>query len=130
MNTSISLNMQFHYAQSCYQGPGWSSRYSDSLLAGRYEGRIPVGAGFSAPVQTGRGAYPASYTMNICSFPGVKRPGRGVYRPPHLSPRLKSLRGRCWCELLSLPLLLQSFCFFRLKVHICVSSLRDALNNK
>ena len=24
------------------------------------------------------------------SFPGVKQPGRGVYHPPHLAPRLKS----------------------------------------
>jgi len=37
-----------------------------------------VGARFSAPVQTGREAHPASYTMGIGSFPGLKRPGRGV----------------------------------------------------
>jgi hypothetical protein len=41
-----------------------------------------VGARFSAPVQTGRGAYPASCTMGTGSFPGVKRPGRGVDHPP------------------------------------------------
>ena len=33
---------------------------------------------FSAPVQTGPGDYPASYTMGTGSFPGVKGPGRGV----------------------------------------------------
>ena len=44
---------------------------------------------FSTPVQTGPGAHPASYTMGTWSFPGVKRPGRGVYHPPHLAPRLK-----------------------------------------
>ena len=27
--------------------------------------------------------------MGIGSFPGVKRPGRGVDHPPHLAPRLK-----------------------------------------
>jgi hypothetical protein len=27
------------------------------------------------------------------SFPGVKRQGRGVYHPPHLSPRLKKVKG-------------------------------------
>jgi len=27
--------------------------------------------------------------MGTRSFPGVKRPGRGVYHPPHLSPWLK-----------------------------------------
>jgi hypothetical protein len=43
---------------------------------------IPGGAGFSAPVQTGPGAHPASYTMGTRSFPGVKLPGRGVYHPP------------------------------------------------
>jgi len=41
-----------------------------------------VGARFSAPVQTGLGAHPASYTMGTGSFAGVKRPGRGVDHPP------------------------------------------------
>ena len=40
------------------------------------------GAKFSAPVQTGPGAHPASYTMDTGSFQGVKRPGRGVDHPP------------------------------------------------
>ena len=26
-------------------------------------------------------------------FPGVKRPGRGVYHPPHLAPRLRKERS-------------------------------------
>jgi hypothetical protein len=47
------------------------------------------GARFSALVQTGPGAYPASYTMGTGSFPGVKWPGRGVDHPLHLAPRLK-----------------------------------------
>jgi len=55
-------------------GPGIESRW---------------GARFFAPVQTGSGAYPASYAMGTGSFPGVKRPGRGVDHPPHLAPRLK-----------------------------------------
>jgi hypothetical protein len=38
-------------------------------------------ARFSAPVQTGPGAHPASYTMDAV-FPGLKRPGRGVDHPP------------------------------------------------
>ena len=54
-------------------GPGIESRW---------------GAIFSASVQTGPGTYPASYTMDTGSFPGVKRPGRGVDHP-HLAPRLK-----------------------------------------
>ena len=32
-------------------------------------------ARFSAPVQTGPGAYPASYTMGTGSFPAVKAAG-------------------------------------------------------
>jgi len=27
--------------------------------------------------------------MGTVSFPGVKRPGRGVDHPPHLAPKLK-----------------------------------------
>jgi hypothetical protein len=38
-----------------------------------------VGVIFSAPVQTGPGYHPASYTM--VSFPGVKRPELGVDHP-------------------------------------------------
>jgi len=48
-----------------------------------------VRAIFSAPVQTGPEAHPASYTRVTGSFPGVKRPGRGVDRPPYLAPRSK-----------------------------------------
>ena len=48
--------------------------------------RIPVGARFSTPVQTGPGAHPASCTMGTGSFSGVKRSGRGADHPsPHLS---------------------------------------------
>ena len=36
----------------------------------------------SAPVQTGPGAHPLSYTMCTGSFPGVKLPGRGANHPP------------------------------------------------
>jgi len=63
--------------------------YCDSLQAGRSGDRNPVQAIFSAAVQTGTGAHPASYTMGTGSFPGVKGPGRGVDHPPHLAPRLK-----------------------------------------
>jgi len=53
------------------------SRYSDWLRAGRSGDRIPVGARFSALVQTGPGAHSATCTMGTGSFPGVKN-GRGV----------------------------------------------------
>jgi hypothetical protein len=40
------------------------------------------GRDFFAPVQSGPGAYPASYTMGTASLKGVKWPGRGVDHPP------------------------------------------------
>ena len=48
-------------------GPGIESRW---------------GARFSAPVQTGPGTHPASYTMGTGSFPGLKS-GRDVTLTPH-----------------------------------------------
>ena len=52
--------------------------------------RIPVGeARFFAPLQTGSGSHAVSYTMGTGSFPGVKRPERGVDRPPPSSVEVK-----------------------------------------
>jgi hypothetical protein len=53
-----------------------------TLRAGRSGDGIPVWARFSAPVQTGPAADPASYTLDTRSFPGVKWTGRGVDHPP------------------------------------------------
>jgi hypothetical protein len=60
-------------------GPGIESRW---------------GARFSAPVQTGRGAHPASCRMGTESFPGVAS-GRGVTLITHplLVPRSKNRVG-------------------------------------
>jgi len=44
---------------------------------------------FSAPVQTGLEAHPASYIMGTGSFLGVKRPGRGVDHPTPPSAEVK-----------------------------------------
>jgi len=51
---------------------------------------IPVGARFSAPVQTGLETHPASCTVDTGSFLGV-RCSRGVTLTPHplLVPRSK-----------------------------------------
>jgi len=47
------------------------------------------GGRFSAPVQTDPWAHPASYTMVIGSFPGVKRRGYGDDHPPPSSAEVK-----------------------------------------
>ena len=51
------------------------------------------GARFSAPVQTGPGAYPASCTMDTGSYPGVKS-GRGVTLTSHPLLVLRSRKSR------------------------------------
>ena len=57
-----------------------------ALRAGRFGDRIPVGARFSAPVQTGPGAHPTTYTMGTGSVPVVKLPGRGDdHSPPSIA---------------------------------------------
>ena len=47
------------------------------------------GANFSAPLQTGPGAHPASYTMGNRSFPEVKRAEFDVDHPPPSSAEVK-----------------------------------------
>jgi hypothetical protein len=54
------------------RGPGSSVGIATELRAGRSDDRIPVGARFSASVQTGPGAHPAPCTMGTGSFPRVK----------------------------------------------------------
>ena len=51
--------------------------------------RIPMGARFSASIQTGPGARPASYTIGAGSLPGVKLLVRGVDHPPPSSAEVK-----------------------------------------
>jgi hypothetical protein len=63
-------------------GPGSSVGIATEVRAGRSGDRIPVGARFSAPVQTGPGAHPAYGTMGTGSFLGVEG-GRGVTLTPH-----------------------------------------------
>jgi len=45
-----------------------------------------MGMRFSTSLQTGPGAYPASYAMGTGYFPGAKQPGRGYTSTPLLSP--------------------------------------------
>ena len=51
--------------------------------------RIPMEARFSAPVHTDPRSHLSSYTIGTGLFPVVRRPGRGVYHPTHLTPTLK-----------------------------------------
>jgi hypothetical protein len=48
-----------------------------------------VVARLSAPVKTDPSAHPASCAMGTGSFPGVKRPARGVDHPPTSSVGVK-----------------------------------------
>jgi len=52
-----------------------------------------VGARFSAPVQRGPEAHPASYTMGTGSFLGLKQSGRGVDHPTPSSFEVKERVG-------------------------------------
>jgi hypothetical protein len=51
--------------------------------------RIPLEAGFSAPVHSGTGEHPATRTVGTGSLLGIKWPGRGVDHQPPLTPRIK-----------------------------------------
>jgi hypothetical protein len=75
-NKSSTLDITSALIICPYCGPGYLSRYNDWLRSGRSGYRVPVGARFSAPVQTDPGAHPASCTMGTGSFSGVKS-GRG-----------------------------------------------------
>jgi hypothetical protein len=79
----IMNKRQFKEEALPLEWPGQLSRFSDWLRAGRSGDQIPVGARFSAPVQTGPAAHPAPCAMGTRSFPGVKS-GRGVTLTPHL----------------------------------------------
>jgi hypothetical protein len=70
------------------------SRYSESLQVARSMDGIPVGARFSASVQTGLGAQPASYkigTGSLCRGGGGGLTFRVVALTthPYLAPRFK-----------------------------------------
>jgi hypothetical protein len=83
---AVGIKNKQQYGHEC--GPGSVVGNSDWLRAGRSGYRIPVGARFSAPAQTGPGVHPASYTMYTGPFPVVKS-GWGVTLIPH--PLLVSL---------------------------------------
>jgi hypothetical protein len=86
----LQLNTHFTSISVFKRGPRRLRRYSYCLRAGRSGDRTPVGERFSALVQTVPGTHPASYTIGPVPISrGIKRPGRGVYLPPHLAPKLR-----------------------------------------
>jgi hypothetical protein len=77
------------------QSGAWNQSSSVDI-ANRYgldgpEIESPVGARFSAPVHTGSETHPPSYRMGTGSFPGVKRPRRGV---EHSTPSSSEVKER------------------------------------
>jgi hypothetical protein len=106
----------------CCSGPGQRSPYSDSLRVGRSGDRIPVGARYSPPVQTGPGSHPASYTLGTGSIPGVKRQRRDVDHPPHLALMLKKEYSYTSIPPLGLRGLLQGelYLYLYLDLHCCM----------
>jgi len=76
---SAELISILNYNVGCDGSFGTAARYG----FGRSGDPIPAQARFSATVQTGPGAHPASSTMRAGSFMGVKRPVPGVDHPPH-----------------------------------------------
>jgi hypothetical protein len=78
--TIYSLTLKYTFISFCGPGSSVGIATGYGLDGPRIESRW--GARFSAPVQTGPGAYPASCTMGTGSFPGVKS-GQGVSLAPH-----------------------------------------------
>ena len=64
MGKMMGLNRPTLCCLRRFSSVGIATRYG----AGRSGDRIPLAVTFSAPVQTGPGAYPASYTMGTGSF--------------------------------------------------------------
>ena len=87
-------------------------------------------ARFFAPVQTGSGVHPASYTMGTGSFPGVKRPGRGADHPP---PSSAEVEGRVELYIFpprpSWPVLGKLYLYLYFKMSVVVIT-DDAVQNR
>ena len=66
------------------------------------------------------GAHPVSYTVGTGSFPGIKRPGRGVDHPPKLAPRLKKVCNCTSAPPLGLRGLFEGDLYLYLIVESCV----------
>jgi hypothetical protein len=65
----------FNKTVTIYMGAGIAQSVERLATGWKVRGSNPGGARFSALIQTGSGAHPASCTMGTVSFPGVKAPG-------------------------------------------------------
>ena len=75
--------------------------------------------------RTGPGANPASYITGTGSFPGVKRPGRGVDHPPPSSAEVKERVGYTSNSPLGLRGLLYGELYSYLQIRILKLSYRE-----
>ena len=91
---SLSYNSRCHVLRKNNN----TSTLMQSLRPGRPEDRILVGARFSAPVQIGPGAHPASYTMGTGSSPGGKAAGAWRLPPTPSSAEVKERVEVCLCS--------------------------------
>jgi hypothetical protein len=75
-------NIMIYLSAAVGLTPGGSSTVHIYTQTIRRSGdRIQVETRFSAPIQIGPGAHPASYTTGTGSFQGVMRPDRSVDHP-------------------------------------------------
>jgi hypothetical protein len=113
----------------CWKGAWQRSQYSDLLWAGRPGDRIPVGARFSAPVQTDpAGIQPPTQWVSAHSQ-GRSGPDVKLTTHPHLAPRLKRCRlipsVPLWQDIGWSLLLLNS----RINLIICVCSFPSCVSS-
>jgi hypothetical protein len=78
--SSLSVTLHVHClyffnVSLYYEGAGIAQSVYRLATCWKVRGSNPGGARFSAPIQTGSGAHPASCTLGTGSFPGVRAAG-------------------------------------------------------
>jgi hypothetical protein len=91
--SNLESHFEIYLFTSEISGPDSSVGLATELRAGRSRYRNLVGVRFSAPVQTGPGAHPASCAMGTGSSLGVES-GQGMMLTPHPLLVLRSKRNR------------------------------------